>query len=203
LETQKRVCEFDIIPIDGPNPPIGVMSPDNSRVIIGASIFGKGGGRAFAVVAYDTKTGKKLMQVDDETISGTISMAAADNKTVILMSTSGRVWTVDYENGKIEPDIDNIPVLGEAPVWGNIAVSPDGKRFALGVVGEPYVSYGCRVYDLQLRKEIQTFIGHAGPVSFTRFHPDGLSVASGAQDTSVLVWDLSKLAPPAEREKEK
>jgi WD40 repeat protein len=176
--------------------PIGVMSPDCSRFILGSPIIGREGRRCFAIIGYDLKTGKKLGQAEDEGVIGTLSMAAADNKTIILMSTSGRVWSVDYENGKVEADIDNIPVLGEAPVWGNIAISPDGKRFAFGVVGEPYTSYGCRVYDLPSRKELQTFIGHAGPVSFTRFHPDGLSVASGAQDTSVLVWDVSKLAPP-------
>ena len=71
--------------------------------------------------------------------------------------------------------------------------SPDGKRFAIGVVGEPFTTYGVRVYDWATRKALHTFIGHAGPVTALRFNNDGTLLASGAQDTSVLVWDLSKL----------
>ena len=192
LETQKRVAEFDIIPVDGNAPPIGVMSPDGSRLIVGASVFGKGGGRAFAVVAYDMKTGKKLTQVDDETISGTISMAAADNKTVILMSTSGRVWSVDYEKGVIEPDIDNIPVLGEAPVWG-IAISPDGKRFAPAswVSRTSATGAACMICSC-----VRRFRRSSATRGLCRYalSSDGLSVAS-KQDECVGVG-LGKLAPP-------
>jgi WD40 repeat protein len=53
------------------------------------------------------------------------------------------------------------------------------------------------VYDWPQRKVLHTFIGHAGPISALRFTPDGQYLASGAQDTSVLLWDLSKI--PEER----
>jgi WD40 repeat protein len=66
-------------------------------------------------------------------------------------------------------------------------------RFATGVVGEPFATYGVRVYDWPRRKAPPTFLGHIGPVTALRFRPDGKSLASGAQDTSVLLWDLSKI----------
>jgi WD40 repeat protein len=43
---------------------------------------------------------------------------------------------------------------------------------------------------------LHTFLGHVGPVSALRFSPDGNFLASGAEDTSVLVWDLTKLPEP-------
>ena len=50
-----------------------------------------------------------------------------------------------------------------------------------------------RVYDWPPGKgPTHTFMGHLGPVAGLRFTPDGKAVASGAQDTSVLLWDLSK-----------
>ncbi len=61
------------------------------------------------------------------------------------------------------------------------------------MVGEPFTTYGVRVYDWPQRKALHTFIGHVGPVTALRFSPDGNSPASGAQDTSVLLWDLAKL----------
>jgi WD40 repeat protein len=74
--------------------------------------------------------------------------------------------------GKIEDDIDKVEVRGEPPLSGPIVVSPDGKRFATGIVGEPFTTYGIRVYDLAARKTIRTFLGHAGPVTTIRFSPN-------------------------------
>jgi WD40 repeat protein len=100
---------------------------------------------------------------------------------------------VDYATGQLGDDIEKIPARGEPPVYGPVVFSPDGKRFATGVVGEPFTTYGVRVYDWENKKALHTFVGHAGPVTALRFTPDGQFLASGAQDTSVLVWDLSKL----------
>lgn len=100
---------------------------------------------------------------------------------------------MDYATGKATEEIDKLPVRLEAPVNVPVVFSPDGKRFAVGVVGEPFVSYGVRVYDWQQKKALHTFIGHAGPVMAMRFTSDGQYLASGAQDTSVLVWDLNKI----------
>ena len=85
----------------------------------------------------------------------------------------------------------------------DLVVSPDGKLFATGIVGEPFTTYGIRVYDLATRKTLHTFIGHAGPVSAIRFSPDGNAIASGAQDTSVILWDLGKLPNDKDKEKDK
>ena len=103
---------------------------------------------------------------------------------------------MDYVKGKVEPDIDKIPVQGDPPISGPIVFSPDGKTFATGVVGEPYTTYGVRVYDWQQRKALHTFIGHAGPITALQYSPEGAHLSSGAQDTSVIVWDLSKLPDP-------
>ena len=86
-----------------------------------------------------------------------------------------------------------VSVRGEAPVSGPLVFSPDGKRFAIGVVGQPYTTYGVRVYDWPHGKPLQTFLGHRGPVASLRFTADGHFLATGAHDTSVLLWDLTKL----------
>ena len=48
-------------------------------------------------------------------------------------------------------------------------------------------------YD-QTTGMLKTFAGHRGPVTALRFTSDGHFLATGAQDTSVLLWDLTKLA---------
>ena len=121
-------------------------------------------------------------------------MAAADNDWMVAATSAGRVWAVNYAKGRVGKDLDRLPVRGELPVQGPVVFSPDGKRFAIGVVGQQYTTYGVRVYDWPRGKPLKTFVGHRGPVTTMRFTSDGHFLATGAQDTSVLLWDLTKLA---------
>ena len=193
LATQRRVAELAVTPSATVNAPMGLVSPDGTRLVIATATRTVERAPVFVIAGFDLKTGKKLAEVLDPAATGSMTIGVANNTTAVVTSTSGRVWTVDYVKGQVEPDIDRLPVRGERPVHGPVVFSPDGKRFAIGVVGERFTTYGVRVYDLPRRKLLRTFIGHAGPVSALRFTPDGNLLASGAQDTSVLLWDLSKM----------
>jgi WD40 repeat protein len=196
LETGQRVAEFDIPGTATPAAPAGALSPDGARIVIVTTRAMASGRHALVLTGFDVKTGKKLGEaVDTSAVSGTVTVtvAVADDTTAVVTSSRGRVWTVDYVNGRIGREIDNLPVRGEPPVYGPVVFGPDGKRFATGVVGEPFTTYGVRVYDWPQSKMLHTFIGHVGPVTALRFTRDGNFLASGAQDTSVLLWDLRKL----------
>ncbi len=193
LKTQQRLGEFEIPGWASATAPAGLLSPDGKRVVIATPNRSPDGKQVFVIVGYDLKTGKKLAEVEDPAATGSVRVGVANDTIAVVTSSSGRVWTVDYANGRVGEDIETIAPRGEPPLSGPVAVSPDGKRFAVGVVGEPFTTYGVRVYDLEQRKALHTFIGHLGPVSALRFTPDGNFLASGAQDTSVLVWDLTKL----------
>jgi len=192
LTTQRRVAEFDILASANALAPSGVLSPDGSRLVV-ATVHSGDNKQMLLFAGYDLKTGKKLAEVEDPTATGKVTMAAADDTWLVIASTSGRLWAVDYVTGEIGADIDNLAVKGESPFTGPVVFSPDGKRFAIGVVGEQFTTYGVRVYDWGQKKVLGTFIGHLGPVTALRFSPDGTVLASGAQDTSILLWDLSKL----------
>jgi WD40 repeat protein len=194
LASQQRVAEFEVAGSPNASAPGAVLSPDGSRLVL-ATGRSREGRQVLLLVSYDVKTGKKLAEVEDPAATGNIHLVVADDRWVVGTSTSGRVWAVDYVNGQVGQDIDNLPVRGESPLTGPVVFSEDGKHFATGVVGEQYTTYGVRVYSWPEKKIVHTFIGHAGPVSAVRFTPDGKAIASGAQDTSVLVWNLM---PPAE-----
>ncbi len=192
LATRQRLGEFDVEPSGSAVAPTVVVSQDGTRLVLITTRV-KDDKTALFFVGYDVKTGKKLAEVDDPILtSGTVSLAVADNEWLVVASTAGRVWSVNYAKGEIGKDLDKIPVRGESPVHGPIVFSRDGKRFALGVVGQQYTTYGVRVYEWPEGKPLQTFLGHRGPVTAQRFSSDGKYLATGAQDTSVLLWDLTK-----------
>jgi WD40 repeat protein len=192
LVTQRRVAEFDVSSSASAGPPAGALSPDGSRLAVLTMAPGATGRNVMRIVGFDVKTGKKLAEVEDPAAIGSVSLVAADETTAVLVSSTGRLWSVDYAAGRVEKDIDKLPIRGE-PHVGNSVFSTDGKQFAIGIQGAERETYGVRVYDWPTKKMLHTFYGHAGPVTALRFSPDGKFLASGAQDTSVLLWDLSKI----------
>lgn len=191
LAVQKRLVELDVPPTAAPGAPWAGLSPDGTRVV-SASVVSELLSVSVVLNGFDAKTGKKLGEVKDGETGGIVTLAILDEKTVVAASSSGRVWTVDYVEGKLQRDIDP-PLPRAEAVPPAVAISPDGKRLAVGVVLRSFSSYGVRVYDLTSRKTLHTFAGHLGPVTALRFSADGKALASGAEDTSAILWDLSKL----------
>jgi WD40 repeat protein len=192
LATQQRLAEFDIPSSANAGPPSGALSPDGTRLVLITAARNAAGRQVILIVGFDVKTGKKLSEVEDVAATGTMAVVVADNTTAILVSSTGRIWSVDYANGKVGEDIEKLVTRGETTL-APIAFSQDGKRFAVGVAGESLETYGVRVYDWASKKPLHTFTGHVGPVSAFRFSADGKSLASGSHDTSILLWDLTKL----------
>lgn len=202
LVAEKRVAEFEIPASANAGAPVGALSPDNTRLVVMTSRHANGRD-VLLIVGYDLKTGKKLAEVEDPAGLGSMHLAAVNDTAAVLASTNGRVWAVDYVNGKVGEEIDKLPTRGETAVYCPVAVSPDGKMLATGLLGAEPEVYGVRVYDWPRGKPLHTFMGHVGPVTALRFSPDSKGLASGAQDTSVLLWDLTKIGQKKEEKEDK
>lgn len=196
LATQQRVIEVEI-PRSPNGTPAAVLNHEGTRLVVASAGRSETGGAVLVVTGWDLKTGKKLGEVEDAIrASGRIHVTAVGESSAVLVSSTGRIWAADYAAGRVEKDIDKLPVrglLGETMATCPAVFSADGKRFAVGVVGERPETYGVRVYDWRRRTLLHTATGHLGPVTALRFSPDGKFLASGSQDTSVLLWDLAKL----------
>jgi WD40 repeat protein len=203
LTTQQRVIEMETPPSNNPAAPLAVMNQEGTRLVFMTQGRNAAGVDTLVVTGFDVKTGRKIGSAEEPAAPGSVYMAAAGEDSAIITSTGGRMWLVDYAAGKVVKDIDKLPAKGEAATYTSVVFSPDGKRFATGIVGEEFETYGVRVYDWPSCKPVHTFVGHAGPVNTLRFTPDSKGVASGAQDTSVLLWDLTKIDAAKDEKKEK
>jgi WD40 repeat protein len=72
--------------------------------------------------------------------------------------------------------------------WGNVLVfSPGGKLFAgVGGPGDPAVY----VWRTATGRQVHRFAGHRCAVRCLAFSPDGHALASGSDDTTVLLWEV-------------
>ncbi len=74
-----------------------------------------------------------------------------------------------------------------------VSVSPDGRFLTLGTN-----SGAIRLWDLLDNREVGRLKGHRGTVWCLSFSADG-RLASGSDDTTVLIWDVEKIVAPARR----
>jgi hypothetical protein len=75
-----------------------------------------------------------------------------------------------------------------APVGVTIAAARDGS-----LIASPGPNHTIRILDVAQGKEIGSLPGHDGPIGALVFAADGKTLVSGGSDTTVLVWDLTRL----------
>ena len=71
--------------------------------------------------------------------------------------------------------------LSKDHITGNITYSPDGTRLAMASSIEIWI------YDAHTGEELVLLAGHVGWVLSVSFSPDGVTLASGSRDGTVLL----------------
>ncbi len=137
------------------------------------------------VKLWDTATGKELATLKGHT--GPVEGVAfsPDGKALASGGLDGsvRVWDVGTRQQRASRDFRPAGIAC-------LAFAPDGKALAVGggVSGDPDgLLKLCEVAELRDRVTLR---GHAGRVRGVAFSPDGKTLVSGAEDRTVIHWNV-------------
>jgi Tol biopolymer transport system component len=154
-------------------------------------------------VVFDAATGQELRSFPSEggiqigmaiSASGQLLLASAWGKSVqtklpdgTMQSSTPKVHPVtwwDLTTGARRQQI-MLPEQGAGPV----ALSPDGKQFA---VASSRPGSRIRLIEVETGRELRKIDGLRSVVRSLAFMPDGKRLVSGMEDSSALIWDLTR-----------
>lgn len=133
--------------------------------------------------SWSTVTGEQLSRMALDPHDNALALSADGKQFVVAGAQSPGARLRDTRSGNVVQD------LGEKPVNAS-AFSPDGRLIAVGEGSGVF-----QLWDLKTRKRLRRLEGHRGIVKTLLFSPDSHYLASVSIDTTVLVWDVRKIAP--------
>jgi hypothetical protein len=189
IATGKLHQRFPFFP--DPGPP-SAFSPGGGMLVTGGPAHPDEDSRAIHI--WDTTTGKELRRLtwqDNSLLAGLVFYA--DGKHLLVaherdqrkptiapdgrQPTSWRVWDLDKGH-----EVRRFP---DKPSARTLVLTPDGKTLAVPYAGAAIL------YELATGLERGRFEGHCNEVKSLAFSPNGRLLASGSEDHTAIVWDVT------------
>jgi hypothetical protein len=201
-------------PARSPRGPGLAFSPDGRLLVVPGP---RGGESSHTLTFLDVATGKELRKIESAQAVASLAFSP-DGRTLATENADRTITLWETASGKqratlgtpvaeqpqnsegmmtFRVAIDGLSVGNATDLAGPIGLSfsPDGR--ALVVRG---ADLALHLWDVTAGNEIGLLKGHAGRVESVAFAANGKTLASGAADTTILLWDsvptLKELAKP-------
>jgi WD40 repeat protein len=145
----------------------------------------EGGGTSQChILLWDMSSGKKLrkLTVRDSLLH---SMAFSPDGKILATGARQAVHLWDTATGRPYPDLKEKDFEVTCPV----KFSLDGRTLAAGTHDPGTNESAVTVWEVASAQRRCQFTGHRGRVTALTYSPDGTVLASGSEDTTVLLWD--------------
>jgi WD40 repeat protein len=167
------------------------LTPDGKHLLTAVSkLTDKGPGDA-VVTAWELAGGAKKGEATVEGGYTTPQVApAADNKTVAVVTGTGKLVAVEFATGQVTKTFDLKQSLA-----GPSLFSPDGKLLAVTGSAAPFAEDRAApvlVLDWPAGTVKHTFSAKHGMPNAMVFSPDGKYLVTGSNDGTATVWELGK-----------
>lgn len=175
-----------------------LFSPDSKTLLAARNGLTEG-----EVLRWRVNTGWRLPPFEGPVPGGLKCLAfSPDGRTVAAGATDRSIYLWEVISGRKRA------TLKVDEIVTSLAYSPDGKILVaarnsgysyvgltddgiLPELGKPRPSR-IHLWDLAAEKELSPLEGHKGSITSLSFSPDGKRLATGSNDTTVLLWDATR-----------
>jgi WD40 repeat protein len=153
------------------------FSEDESRV----ACFERGTGKVYA---YQTATGKLLLQVGTGGLEGSLALSPDGNMLAVWREGLRDVQILALRTGK---QYGSLTLKQDAGDFDHacFAWSPDNRMLAVGGLDN-----SVRLWEMASGQVRREFRGHQAQVTCLAFSRDGRLLASGSDDTTLMIWTV-------------
>jgi eukaryotic-like serine/threonine-protein kinase len=150
------------------------ISPDRRHILVGAPL---------SVGLLDAETGDRIAQFATKTAEYGAFLPDG-TRFALWFEGESQIRIYDTATGS---QTYSIPCEPKSQ-WADF--SPDGKSVAMPYDDVAASIYGVAIYDMATKERMSLITGHAGPVYFAHFSPDGRRLFTTSSDSTIRVWDV-------------